>query len=1377
MSALKYSYQEERGEFHGYVEDELGNVIFEMHYPEYYEDDTTGELIESSTIFEDGFMKHADDTEGLRKYLVDMRLINDDDSVVMEEEFERRYEVGGSIDSAYGHGTTLLENGGEIEEKIKKRLSENFELPVEMAVYVPSTQEANQLINKREYQARIDDVRSFLSNIFGGYSSEEIDGGYVSTEKGLIQEDVTKVVAFATKENLEEKIGNVIEQIKRWCKAWGQESVGFEFEGDLFYISSEAKYDEGGEMDIEDEDREENEINEHLEDLSDDLDIPVDVLRNYADEKGIDYLDLNTKIPFHDSYRSTSDFGQRLVDEMLVTNLSSYLYMTETDKRIFAGEEAESQLAGMDDEDIAESAGRSEEYEELKEKLERKKEIDDEIREIEQEIKNSNASFDSENATEEEVEQHDSLIEQEEERINELQSEAREIFLGLDYQSIKEFIDDIKNEAESNLTDNIQEELDSDAVGYFVDNLGYNESDLAHHSLFSVDYEAIGNDNESDYTIIKGDDSLYYYFRDYKSGGVLEHGGKTDNGNLEMVKNLSHQFEHHAKELQEALKENPRIDGWVVSLTSIAADNLSKVTHYLQGLNQEHNGGNPDGEDVIHMNAPLFNRELEYAREEAKSDIDLHKLTEKAVELSQSGETLRMDDYEELLPNQMAKGGVNLGASFDKLKNEILDPSIYSARDLKVGETYEWTIGAEPLKVKYLGLADENKDKKASSSIGKGFLFEWVNDAGRYVELGGRTLNQVLRKITGYAKGGEVSSDEEFLIEKNGEKVKLDGVTYKIKARFANAIYPYKRKYADIVFEPINKNSTEYKKYKKLLGDDWLTDWKGMSDDNRSEVLRQLDHPIFRPSKKGDYAKGGATDDLLEFTIPDWAMSAIVNDDRSGLQDEDVENLDAFENMLVKRYGNANLLLGDVDDKDNLGFCHDNDIDTFGSNCYKMYLRPTKGYAEGGRTKLEGWDKNNSIFAYGYAKDREVKHDGTFEQFKKSYFKEVPKEGHYNDKVLRYAYDELNKNKRYAKGGETGRIVMIPTYVVKEIKESVEMGYDTLVEGMIGRKRKGVALINKDYQVRGTYDLGLKSSIEDLIKKIKAGNFKVDAVDKKADGGGIPKGYHMMPDGTIMADSAHMAKGGENKKYEIYHETLSSALKEVEDWAKNNGYEIKGDYFPDVKVGGINYGETKRFSIPVIKEGKKNEGKIMIQIWRMDSGRYELNMYPTYAKGGDVYDDMNEPIEAANRKANRLATMLRAKGFNVLKVNEANYETDASIDFQNGIEVVIDLHGNADIFKLNMDGTISLHDAGKSFESLVGTLSYLGLNSKLDDGGEMAKGGATFQEKVGAIAPDLVGKEVPKKLRKDYGKKYNKKEALEAARRIVGSMRKKEKLR
>jgi hypothetical protein len=56
----------------------------------------------------------------------------------------------------------------------------------------------------------------------------------------------------------------------------------------------------------------------------------------------------------------------------------------------------------------------------------------------------------------------------------------------------------------------------------------------------------------------------------------------------------------------------------------------------------------------------------------------------------------------------------------------------------------------------------------------------------------------------------------------------------------------------------------------------------------------------------------------------------------------------------------------------------------------------------------------------------------------------------------------------------------------------------------------------------------------------------------------------------------------------------------------------------------------------------------------------------------------------------------------------------------------------------------------------------------------MAKGGATFAEKVSAIKSRLKGTKVPSKLQKDYGKRYSSKEAEIAAKRIAGAMRKKE---
>lgn len=59
------------------------------------------------------------------------------------------------------------------------------------------------------------------------------------------------------------------------------------------------------------------------------------------------------------------------------------------------------------------------------------------------------------------------------------------------------------------------------------------------------------------------------------------------------------------------------------------------------------------------------------------------------------------------------------------------------------------------------------------------------------------------------------------------------------------------------------------------------------------------------------------------------------------------------------------------------------------------------------------------------------------------------------------------------------------------------------------------------------------------------------------------------------------------------------------------------------------------------------------------------------------------------------------------------------------------------------------------------------------DGGMMSKGGATFEDKVTAISGRLEGTQVPRRLRSDYGRRYNKEEAKKAAQRIAGAMIKK----
>jgi hypothetical protein len=59
-----------------------------------------------------------------------------------------------------------------------------------------------------------------------------------------------------------------------------------------------------------------------------------------------------------------------------------------------------------------------------------------------------------------------------------------------------------------------------------------------------------------------------------------------------------------------------------------------------------------DTEDFVTMNVPLLIRVLEYAREDAETDIDLHNIIEKAVELGQ-GEPLTMKDYDRLVQKDL----------------------------------------------------------------------------------------------------------------------------------------------------------------------------------------------------------------------------------------------------------------------------------------------------------------------------------------------------------------------------------------------------------------------------------------------------------------------------------------------------------------------------------------------------------------------------------------------------------------------------------------------------------------------------------------------------------------------------------------------------
>jgi len=56
--------------------------------------------------------------------------------------------------------------------------------------------------------------------------------------------------------------------------------------------------------------------------------------------------------------------------------------------------------------------------------------------------------------------------------------------------------------------------------------------------------------------------------------------------------------------------------------------------------------------DIISVDVPLFIRLLEYAREDAQTDMDLHDVADNIISLSSTGKTLTMDDYSSIIGSQ-----------------------------------------------------------------------------------------------------------------------------------------------------------------------------------------------------------------------------------------------------------------------------------------------------------------------------------------------------------------------------------------------------------------------------------------------------------------------------------------------------------------------------------------------------------------------------------------------------------------------------------------------------------------------------------------------------------------------------------------------------
>jgi hypothetical protein len=119
-----------------------------------------------------------------------------------------------------------------------------------------------------------------------------------------------------------------------------------------------------------------------------------------------------------------------------------------------------------------------------------------------------------------------------------------------------------------------------------------------------------------------------------------------------------------------------------------------------------------DKVDTITMDVPLFIRMLEYSREDAAEDMDLHDVTEKAISLGKERGILQMDDYDEIIGTTEKVNEVNLKQS------KLSSAEYQKAKKLKNFKSSDWKWNTDEdlyTKVNEGELTEEADQKQANN--------------------------------------------------------------------------------------------------------------------------------------------------------------------------------------------------------------------------------------------------------------------------------------------------------------------------------------------------------------------------------------------------------------------------------------------------------------------------------------------------------------------------------------------------------------------------------------------------------------------------------------------------------------------------------------
>jgi len=185
------------------------------------------------------------------------------------------------------------------------------------------------------------------------------------------------------------------------------------------------------------------------------------------------------------------------------------------------------------------------------------------------------------------------------------------------------------------------------------------------------------------------------------------------------------------------------------------------------------------------------------------------------------------------------------------------------------------------------------------------------------------------------------------------------------------------------------------------------------------------------------------------------------------------------------------------------------------------------------------------------------------------------------------------------------------------LKKDLDESRDEALKALEGLVKKG-GVDKADFQK--AHDLYKAAKINDLRKHISSldtdpGEAIVRAIsrrDSKTFNSMYPRAKAGDYFANIIADHGSKLKEAKGSKYDVYHKDFSTAVQYARKEVEKQGYEIDDEeWFRKVGSGPKkpSVGKTNKYSIDLMKNDKDAKQKLNMQVYGMDNGKYELNMY------------------------------------------------------------------------------------------------------------------------------------------------------------------------